>query len=337
MALESTDKKLGDDSENNSKDDSSTSRRQVLQSMGAAGVLPITLPSDQEGPVSFSTDLKTEFSLDQVYDSSAIDRLKSEFPEVEINAEEVKSALTDVNGKITSINLSVPDGELTYVNTGETGHATLKVDEDIRWKFEDWPSHTDAWIRATADEAVFTRSTTAFEKFLASYELGRTNIENPTDLSVIYAPELDRYYIDKYDREAKEIESIIATTGGVSITDDSSENSLTIQSQEYYDESVSTMTGGECELSKGTAKNIFFCLQQAATCTLCAPSVVGGPQAAVACFLLVCLGSPTALQAIIPDLRNDCVVLAERAHDCYTEITDRYPVNPGPVTPVPPL
>jgi hypothetical protein len=108
------------------------------------------------------------------------------------------------------------------------------------------------------------------------------------------------------------------------------------ESRLHYDGTANTMSGGECVLDDSTAKNIFFCLQQAITCGLCASSVIGGPQAAVACALLVCLGSPTALQAIIPELRNDCVVLAERAYDCYTEITEKYPVNPGPITPIPP-
>jgi hypothetical protein len=133
----------------------------------------------------------------------------------------------------------------------------------------------------------------------------------------------------------KEIESLITTTGGASITDNSRRSSLTIRSQKYYDGTASTMTDERCVLDDGTAKNIFVRLQQVITCGLCAPSVVGGPQAAVACLLLVCLGSPTALQAVVPESENDCVDLAERAYDCYTEVKEKYGAKVGPVTPLP--
>lgn len=306
------------------------SRRKVLKSMGTAGALPITLSAGQEGPLSFSTDAKSE-SLETVYESPEIEQLKSEFPNVDIDLERVQSALTDRNDEVTALRVSVPDGTLIYINTSGSSQVVLQLDEAARYKFEDWPRFADGWIQATEEEAIFTRTTTAFEQFLVSYRLGDTQMEDPTRTEVLLSPNERTYYVDKYDEDARETESLVATTTASSIarTDDSGSDSLTIQTQSYYGEGDVELAGDEkCELNGAAAGNIFFCLQQVATCALCAPSSVGGPQAAVACLLLVCFGTPTALEAVLPQLDNNCYDLGERAYNCYNEYTEYFTLPP---------
>jgi len=150
-------------------------------------------------------------------------------------------------------------------------------------------------------------------------------MQNPTETEVAYSPEENKYRITKFNRNNKDIEAIVATTGGPSISDASGQNSLQIQSQNYYDESIGTLTEEECEFSPGTFKNIFFCLMQVTSCGLCASAFTfGGPPGGVACLLAVYFGTPTALEAALPQLENNCLDLVQRVVDCFDPIINKY-------------
>lgn len=319
-----------------------SSRRRVLKSMGTAGALPLSIRSSKNGTIDLSPNPdRKEVAIDKVYESPEIEKLKSEFPDLTVDSESVQSVIQDNDSQITSIRISVTDGLLTYINTNQVTQVILALDDDARSSIEDWPPYTEGFIRASAEEAVFTRTATQLEQLLVSYRLGQTQMENPTNTNISFTPESGTYYIDKYDEREKEIESIIATTAGPSIqnTSGSGSGGLSIRSQAYYGENdMSLSDTEECELNGAAAGDIFFCLVQATTCALCAPSVVGGPKAALACLLLVCLGSPTAVQAVIPELENNCYNLAERAYTCFKEFSKFYdPMPLGPFQETPKL
>lgn len=203
----------------------------------------------------------------------------------------------------------------------------LKLSSSARSEIDHWPTGTEGFIKSTASSTEFFRTSTVGEKDDILAELEDTKLSNPDQTSVILAPKSGTYYIDKFDMDAQEIESIVASGQSPSnqLTS-SSQKSLDIVEQQYYDDSLAfTPTDKEsCTLGSTAAKETFFCLVQVISCSLCAPSLVGGPKAALACVLLVCLGSPTAIEAIIPELENNCVNLAERAVTCYVEFTEGY-------------
>lgn len=320
------------ESENESKKSSSssgestTSRRDALRSIGAMGVIPAaSRVSSLEIPF-FSAKRKESLTpTDLVYSSAEVDQLKSKFPELDISPQNVQRTTTDADGNTTSVTISVPVGTLKYINISDSSQVILVLDSGARNQIDNWASGTEGQIRATASEAQFIRTTTDEEKRDILLELGATEMKRVTSTSVLIAPGNNTYFIDKLDSKAREIESIVATSAqSDALTMSTASSGIEIIEQNYYGDSISfgVADAENCHIDNTLGTDIFFCLTQVVSCSLCAPSLVGGPPAAVACLLVVCLGSVTALEAVLPQLENGCYNLGERALTCYVEWTE---------------
>lgn len=303
--------------------DGKLSRRNILRSTSAIGsaAFLLTIPALAEKS-GFGTEraLKNnQGSLESVYQSLAVQQLREQYPNVALEPRNIRTVVTDSEDKVVAANVTVEDGELTYISVHDTTQVTLVFDERDRDVVGDWPSDTEGLINATSNGATFVRTATVDELETVLNSLGRTEVEDADEQNVYVAPETQSYFVEKFDYESRQLELLEVS----SQLDALGETGYRIDDQDVYGTKGATIQGG-CNINDDTAANVLLCLHQVTTCSACSPSFLGGPIPAVACLLLVCIGTPTALEALIDELDNSCVALVTDVLSCWDEWTDFY-------------
>lgn len=304
------------------------SRRTLLQSVGAvgaaSGLLTMLAGAEQTGNELTPVSAVDGELLGSIFQTPEVRQLRRTYPTVALKPEGVHSLHTDSNDQVIAANVAVAGGTLAYLNVHDTTQVTVSLDQRRPDVIADWPLGTEGMIKATVEKATFIRTATEDEQERVLDGIGGTRIENADDSDVFVAPETDSYLIQKFDYEGRRIE-VLAVSAGVSSTGGSAGN-YQIDAQHVVGSGGQTGVGiaGSCNINEETAVDVYLCLHQLTTCTLCAPSIVGGPIAAVACLLLVCFGSVTAVTAYLDEVDFGCTALISDVLDCWDEWTQFY-------------
>lgn len=267
--------------------------------------------------------------IDSIYGSPEVRQIKQEFDKSDIEPTSIKSVITDSRGEIVAANISVNDGTLAYFNF-DSAQAKLIFNKRKPNISKNWPANTEGLITATADNVTFFRTVSQDEKKRIINGIGKTKIDNPNVSKIIVDPEARIYLIDKYDYNNKEIETIKASSSksknGVDYRIIENElfgsHVLGLLSNQSIQQLNSQSDG--CTADGETAAEVILCLTQAITCRWCLLSGIGGPKAVVACILLICLGTPSALEALIDELDNPCASLVGDLTSCWDKWTSFY-------------
>lgn len=311
------------------------SRRRVLRTLSAVGAAGFVLPTGTGIAAGVPESvLKTgaDSYVHRVYETAEVTTLIDSYPELDFTFKSVMALRVDADDNIRAAEFTAVDGVLTYFHAKGACYAALALDDSLRKSLRDWdwPQQTTGRVEATATEAKFVRTVTVHEERAFLRRLGATKLGRPDTNRLLFTPDEATYHADRLDFTSRAVEAltVVDIERGERKPDKQKQakNGLIIVEQAVYGgdsgEEMTAMSG--CRLSSRQAADLILCLYQLASCRFCLLSALGGPAVTLACILLLCFGSPAALEALLPQLDNSCVSLATKTISCWDTVTSYY-------------